>query len=97
MDKKSLLRTYNKKFVLILHENLEFLQKVIINMHAIEIEKDVKSHNLAITRPIGLAKILLIETLSLMIQNDQRNNYKMISRIHETTWDTIIWWLLDKE
>lgn len=97
LDKNSPFKTYNKKFNSILIQNLEYIMKLIINMHAIEIDKEIISHNIKITKPVGLARILLVETLYLMIYSDCRNSYTILDKIHETCWDAIITWLLDKE
>lgn len=63
VKENNIFKAYNKKFQNILLENLGFMMKVIINMNSIEIDSKVISHNIKIKRPLGYAKILLVETL----------------------------------
>jgi len=47
---------------------------------------------LTLNNPLGCTKLLLIETFSLIISNDEANNYSILEEINETVWHILFLW-----
>ena len=57
--------------------------------------KEIPNHqflNNSNNERIGSQRLILIETLCLIIQNDKINEYKIINEIKDDVWDLLFCW-----
>lgn len=52
----------------------------------------VCSRGITRENPLGSTKILIIETLALIINNDEKLGFATIEEINETTWHILCLW-----
>lgn len=72
-------------------ENFAFLSKLLIDMEYIK-KPAMLLQGLTVENPLGLTKLLLMETFSLIISNDEGNRYAILEEINETAWHILCLW-----
>jgi hypothetical protein len=93
------LSKYAKSLCEISRADFQFLCKAIIHSHAWINRNDTKVYlqTLKVKEPLGSGRILLVETLKLIIKNDYINSYSIIHEINDTCWHTLIIWFFEKK
>ena len=84
----SYLQPWNNQIREISQKYFGFLCKTLIHSHA-WIFKDNNNGN---NYQLSSAHILLVKTITLMIENNQENNHKIIHYMDETCWHVLINW-----
>jgi len=80
-------------------ENFGFLCKTLIQSYAWPARTDVQIYlqDFQVQDPLGTGRILLTQTLYLIIKNDAENEYHIINEINDTCWHSLVNWFFTKK
>ena len=83
----------------ICRENFGFLCKTLIQSYAWPARTDVQIYlqDFQVQDPLGTGRILLAQTLYLIIKNDAENEYSIVNEINDTCWHSLVMWFFTKK